>query len=99
MELRILERDDAAAFRQAHIRALTDHPEAFGASVIEQEQMTEEQVAEQLAPIPQRFTLGIFEEGDLVAFGSFYQAPRLKMRHRGHIWGMYVAPEARGNRY
>jgi ribosomal protein S18 acetylase RimI-like enzyme len=24
------------------------------------------------------------------------QMPRPKMRHKGHVWGMYVAPEARG---
>jgi ribosomal protein S18 acetylase RimI-like enzyme len=96
MEIRTLERGDAAVFHQTHIRALTDHPGAFGASLDEQLKLTEEQVADQLAPIPQRFMLGVFEDGGLCAFAGFYQAPRAKMRHRGHIWGLYVAPEARG---
>jgi GNAT superfamily N-acetyltransferase len=96
MEIRILERGDATAFHQAHIRALTDHPGAFGNSLDEQLRMTEEQVADMLAPIPQRFSLGAFEDDALIGFACFYQAPRQKMRHRGHVWGMYVAPEARG---
>jgi ribosomal protein S18 acetylase RimI-like enzyme len=97
MEIRKLERGDAAAFQRAYVRALNDHPGAFGTSLHEQLKLTQEQVADMITPIPQRFTMGAFDGVALVAFTCFYQAPRQKMCHRGHIWGLYVAPEARGN--
>lgn len=96
MELRILSQEDAQSFQQVRLRALTDHPESFGMAAEEEARMTLEQVASLLAPHPKRFTLGAFEGGKLIGFAGFYQMDRIKMRHKGHIWGMYVAPEGRG---
>jgi ribosomal protein S18 acetylase RimI-like enzyme len=96
MELRLLNQQDAEQFQQVRLRALRDHPESFGMAAEEEQSMTLDQVAGLLAPHPQRFTVGAFEAGNLVGFAGFYQMARLKMRHKGHIWGMYVAPEGRG---
>jgi ribosomal protein S18 acetylase RimI-like enzyme len=45
----------------------------------------------------ERFILGAFEPA-LAGFLGFYREERRKLRHGGHLWGFYVAPEQRGRR-
>ena len=43
------------------------------------------------------FAIGAFDDSDrLVGIVGFSRESRRKVRHRGDVWGMYVAPEARG---
>jgi len=96
MLVRPLGPDDAAAFRQLRIRALRDHPEAFG--------RTPEEVdaVDVLADRFHRdlgsdndFLLGAFEADALVGTIGCHRERAVKHRHIGYIWGMYVAPEHR----
>jgi len=42
------------------------------------------------------FILGYFEEGELLGIVGFIRETRVKKRHKGWIWGMFVYPEHRG---
>jgi GNAT superfamily N-acetyltransferase len=43
------------------------------------------------------FVLGAFDERErLVGVAGFFRIEAVKARHKGVVWGMYVAPEARG---
>ena len=99
MTIRPLNEADALEYRLIRLRMLREHPESFGASADAFEavatQAYEETFAERIAP-PDRFILGAFLEGALVGTAGFYRQTGEKTRHKGGIWGMYVAPEARG---
>lgn len=89
---------DAAAFRTLRLHALQESPEAFGSSYEETVAQPLERMAERLRHAPERphdFVLGAFDP-DLVGMVGFARETRAKTRHKGSIWGMYVAEHARG---
>jgi GNAT superfamily N-acetyltransferase len=96
LSVRKLNGDDAAAYRAVRLRALREHPEAFGATPEQFEQRTLEQIAASLVPSPLGFALGGFLDGTLVGLAGLGRAEAEKLRHRAGVYQMYVAPEARG---
>jgi RimJ/RimL family protein N-acetyltransferase len=95
VEIRVLDAEDAENLHALRIRSLTEHPEAFGMSV-EEEQNTPLETIQQQLSIPESPTFGAFADGNLVGIASLYRHPRTKTRHRAMLSGMYVVPEARG---
>lgn len=96
METRLLTEADADAYRRVRLRALAEHPEFFGRAAEEAETLAE--MAEQLRTRHdgrESFLLGAFEDALVGITGCSRDRP-LKHRHKALIWGMYVAPEARG---
>ena len=97
MDIRILGETDAAAFRALRLRALQDHPEAFASSFEEEQSQPVEAVAERLrGTSEENFIVGAFVDARLVGMAGFRRFSSPKLRHKAHVWGMYVAPEARG---
>ena len=99
MIIRRLDESDAAAFRVLRLHALQESPEAFGSSYEETLAQPLEWMAERLRLAPERphdFVLGAFDP-DLVGMVGFARETRTKTRHKGAIWGMYVAESARGH--
>lgn len=97
MEIRTLEPTEAELFHSFRLRGLKESPEAFGSTYAEESGMSPEEVRRRLPHTDENFVLGAFsEEGRLRGVAGFYRDTHLKLRHKGVIWGMYVAPEARG---
>ena len=97
MLIRILTPADATVFFKLRIESLEREPRAFAASAEEDAAMPLETVAARLQAVPEgTFTAGAFEQGELIGIAGFHRAERLKMRHKGDIWGVYVKPEWRG---
>ena len=96
MKIQPLHPTDAQAYQSLRLRALKDHPEAFGAAYEDEATLALEKVAERLTATPERFTLGAWQGETLVGMAGFFRNIGRKTRHRGGVWGMYVAPEARG---
>jgi ribosomal protein S18 acetylase RimI-like enzyme len=97
MHVRLLDSEDAVSFRELRLRALRDHPDAFGSSYEEAVNLSIEETAERLKPSPDAFVLGAFDAaGKLVGMVGFYRERGMKKRHKGVIWGMYCLPECRG---
>lgn len=87
------------AWRTLRLRALKEHPDAFGASWGWYAGLSETDSREHFAARqgPRSQVWGAFmEDGPLVGTVGMYCDDGPKMAHRAHIWGMYVAPEARG---
>lgn len=91
--IRVLGDADVNEFRRVRLEALESEPRAYGDSTVEFAALPKERV---LAFLRAGNTLGGFDGDRLVAIGGLYQQGHLKARHKATIWGVWVAPEARG---
>lgn len=98
MQIRELTRDDAASYSALRLRMLREHPEAFTSSFEEESLKPLAWVERRIAPgaeAPHNFVLGAFSEANaLIGTVGFSVERRMKQRHKGLLFGMYVAPEA-----
>lgn len=100
MVIRVLTRGDAEVFWPLRLRALREHPEAFGQSFDEQRDTPISTVVERFDTnwaTPHSFLLGAFADDRLIGSIGCIHDQSLKVRHKAALWGMYVAPEARGS--
>ena len=95
MPLRLLTKDDAEMFRAFRLQALKESPTSFSADYAEHEQRSVSEFATRIHTEPDNFIVGAFEADILVGIGGFYRTEGKKLRHKGNIWGMYVAPGGR----
>lgn len=98
--IRILTAGDAAAYQALRLRGLQESPAAFGSTYESEADTPLEQIAERLARGAGRENVmfGAFDDdgGALVGLAGLGRQTGRKTRHRAGVWGMYVAPEARG---
>ncbi|MDQ0721754.1 ribosomal protein S18 acetylase RimI-like enzyme [Paenibacillus sp. W4I10] len=95
--IRNIQRDEADIYWSLRLEALKTHPEAFGASFELSIQLPMSEVQERIHNEPDDYILGAYtEEGTLEGMMGFKREFGLKLRHKGMIWGVYVAPPYRG---
>ncbi|MBM7703142.1 GNAT family N-acetyltransferase [Metabacillus iocasae] len=95
--IRLLTKEDVEPYWALRLQALKDYPESF---VNSYEEAKEKELSEIKKSFPEEstsFIMGAFLDGELVGIVGFNQRKPLKVNHKGDIWGMYVAPIARGN--
>ncbi|WP_205959667.1 GNAT family N-acetyltransferase [Ramlibacter humi] len=96
MLIRRLQPEDALAYRELRLRALREHPEAFTSSWEEDSAKPPEASRQRLASTNTMFWGAFDDAGMLAGMVGLERLPRAKERHKGHVVGMYVAPEAAG---
>lgn len=97
MRIRLLDIDDAEAFHELRLRGLAESPDPFLVTHAEDAALSMEYVRGRFPRGSEAFALGAFDDdGRLVGIVGFSREQRRKVNHRGDVWGMYVAPEARG---
>ncbi len=94
MHIRQLTEADVEIYRALRAFCLRESPHAFTTSYEEFSQRTLDSLAQQLRG-HDNFTLGAFEDGQLVGMVDFFRETMLKLRHKGYIVSMYVQPEYR----
>jgi ribosomal protein S18 acetylase RimI-like enzyme len=94
MHIRQLNETDVEAYRVLRLESLREAPHAFTNSYEEFSQRTLDSIAQQFRS-HENFTLGAFENDQLVGMVGFYRESALKLRHKGYIVSMYVLPEYR----
>ena len=99
LSIRKLTEDEAKDFRRLRLRALKEHPEAFGSSYEMESALPLQVVADRLRQSSESlddFTLGAYRQSELVGMVGFFRQRNEKERHKGNIWGMYVPSEEQG---
>lgn len=100
MSVRLLTGEDAPQFQSVWLRALQDHPEAFGRDYDDERHTAIEQVAAQLNVDPaDKAVFGLFAEDRLQGIATLHRYPGRKTRHRAIVGSMYIVPAARGRGY
>ena len=87
---------DAAVYRALRVRALREHPDAFGRRPEEVPALAT--IAAQLRDdlgSEEDVTMGAFEGERLVGMAGCHRETASKQRHVATIWGVYVIPEHR----
>jgi ribosomal protein S18 acetylase RimI-like enzyme len=97
MNIRRLSVSDAARFQALRLAALLDKPEAFVSSHSEEKDLPVAAFEARLAERPGHAVFGAFDGDALVGITGLARETLLQTRHKGHIWGMYVASPARGH--
>ena len=87
---------DAAPLRQLRLDALVETPESFGSSYEEEHTLTLEDIRTWIQPSDDSAMFGVFHGEVLAGMVGVGRQRKLKMRHKAHIWSMYVAPAQRG---
>ena len=96
MEIRFLTADDAVEWSRLRLEALKGDPEAFSSSVEEHQTLSLVDIKKRLGSSAEdSFVVGAFENGRLVGMAGFVREKGPKTRHKGFVWGVYVAPEQR----
>jgi RimJ/RimL family protein N-acetyltransferase len=97
ISVRALELSEAGLFHELRLRGLREDPGPFASTYDEDAALSPKAVRERFPAEEDRFVLGAFDEGGrLVGVVGFSRERRTKLHHWGVVWGMYVAPEARG---
>lgn len=101
IQIRAIVAEDVEAFRALRLRALREHPEAFGSDYQTQSAFPPEfwqaRVSSNLAN-PDQIVFVATDGDELLGMtGIRRQHDSPKTMHNAGIWGVYVAPEARGH--
>jgi ribosomal protein S18 acetylase RimI-like enzyme len=92
--VRRLSEDDAAAFRDIRLAGLVDEPRAFSADWASEAGCDLAWFAARVASSEVFAIEG--GDGSLLGITGLSIPENPKQCHKGHIWGVYVRPEARG---
>ena len=91
--VRRLTADDAASYRDIRLESLRTEPFSFGRTFEEDAALPPEKWSERLSS---RGTFGVFLDAGLVGIATLAGEDGMKVKHRAHLYGVYLKPEARG---
>lgn len=94
-----LNESDAERLWHLRLDAFQSEPQAFGESAEEHLQTSIDKYASRLrSSCADNFVMGAVDGSELVGMAGFWRDQNRKERHKGHIWGVFVAPAYRGKR-
>jgi RimJ/RimL family protein N-acetyltransferase len=94
--IRILNGSDAETFHALRLHGLRSAPEAFGSSYEEERELGIEEIRRRLDDRPNA-VFGAFADGTLVGMAGFAMGTKVKQRHKGLLWGVFVDDDWRGH--
>ncbi|MFL5193067.1 MAG: GNAT family N-acetyltransferase [Microvirga sp.] len=98
IQIRPLQPSDAQAYQALRLEALRTSPEAFGSSYEEEAPLALETIRARMPSTDPNAIFGAFAGTDLVGMAGFAVYERMKARHKGVMWGVFVKPEWRKQR-
>ena len=94
--IRALTANDAADFADLRLAAIDNSPTSFWPTHDEEASRSTEEIASRLRPNRYQTIFGAYREDVLVGIAGFRREALSQVCHAGTIWGVYVAPEWRG---
>lgn len=91
-----LDSTNLQAYKALRLRALQLSPLSFGSNFAEENAYSDAVWLQRIEAVGSNVVFGAFEGDALVGTAGVFMHSRLSERHRGTLWGVYVAPEARG---
>jgi RimJ/RimL family protein N-acetyltransferase len=95
IDIRLLQEDDWAAFRQLRLRATVESPLAIWPTHEEEARRTPAEVRARIAPTAYQAVFGAFAGPELVALAGVRREPLAQVAHKALLWGVYVHPAHR----
>jgi GNAT superfamily N-acetyltransferase len=95
LTVRRLRVEDAASLLVLRREALDTDPLAFAASVEDDRGLSPALVRGALADVREQAVFGAFDADALTGMVGLVRSDKVKQRHIGTVWGMFVAPRAR----
>ncbi len=95
IQIRKLEKSDAAIYRDIRLEMLKKEPLSFGSSF---QDTFKEPLKFFEGRIKNAPLFGAFSNGELVAVAGYFRHQGEKVAHKANIWGVYVKPHFRGQR-
>ncbi|AZK45183.1 GNAT family N-acetyltransferase [Paenibacillus lentus] len=97
IQIKNIKQEQAEGFWKLRLEALRTHPEAFYTSYEDSVQTPLDEVAKRIMNKQDDYILGAFkEDGQIVGMVGFKRGQGMKFKHKGMIWGIYVAADYRG---
>jgi RimJ/RimL family protein N-acetyltransferase len=94
---KILTPQDVEAYRALRLEALTTEPTAYTSSAEDFGKESLEQIAKRLETKDySSFMMGVFKGDKLIGTAYFVPETRVKVEHKGNIFGVYVTASERG---
>ena len=96
-EIRVLAADDVEEYSRLRLEALEREPAAFSASPETHRALSVDELKTRIGPTAHgNFLIGAFVDSKLSGMVGFFRDPNMKLRHKGHVWSVYVTAAARG---
>ncbi len=90
MTIRRLSPSDITEYRRLRLRGLRESPAALGSSYSEEVKRPAGAFVDRLRQAPGRWTMGAFDNDQLVGVLRLIREDKIKERHKASIFGMYV---------
>jgi RimJ/RimL family protein N-acetyltransferase len=94
--IRALGATDVEAYRELRLTALATSSEAFGSSYDEEARLSMHSFRTHVVSDGPNVIFGALAGSQLVGMAGFVANQRLKRRHKGTLWGVFLMPEWRG---
>lgn len=96
LQFRQLSIDDVDAFRALRLRGMLEKPETFRTSYAEEAALPLIRLQQRLLHTPHQRMFGAWDGDALLGMAGLKREPIAVVHERANIWGVYVAPQARG---
>lgn len=94
--MRPLAADDTPAYRALRLAGISELPATFCTTYALEGSLPLAQISQRLQANRYQIIFGVFENDRLVAMAGLRREPIAVVHDKASIWGVYVAPDARG---
>ncbi len=94
--VRPLTPDDVAAYRALRLAGIAELPTAFCTTYAAESGLPLARIAERLRITSHQIIFGVFNGEQLIAIAGLRREPIAVAHDKASLWGVYVAPQARG---
>ena len=94
--VRPLTPDDASTYRALRLAGIAELPAAFCTTHAAESGLPLAQIAQRLRATPHQIIFGAFNGEQLIAIAGLRREPIAVVHDKASLWGVYVAPQARG---